>query len=76
MACLVASPIEIAFHEQQQQRQLELQQQQELQERQSHSLQSAMLALGDGREQQLYVYDPHGLPPGLPPGPFNAILDD
>ena len=76
MACLVASPIEIAFHEQQQQRQLELQQQQELQERQSHSLQSAMLALGDGREQQLYVYDPHGLPPGLPPGSFNAILDD
>ena len=76
MACLVASPIEIAFHEQQQQRQLELQQQQELQERQSHSLQSAMLALGDGREQQLYVYDPHGLPPGLPPGSLNAILDD
>ena len=76
MACLVASPIEIAFHEQQQQRQLELQQQQELQERQSHSLQSAMLALGDGREQQLYVYDPHGLPPGLPPGPFNAIDDN
>ena len=76
MACLVASPIEIAFHEQQQQRHLELQQQQELQEHQSHSLQSAMLALGDGREQQLNVYDPHGLPPGLPPGPFNAILDD
>jgi hypothetical protein len=76
MACLVASPIEIAFHEQQQQRQLELQQQQELQERQSHSLQSAMFALDDGREQQLYVHDPHGLPPGLPPGPFNAILDD
>ena len=76
MACLVAAPIEIAFHEQQQQRQLELQQQQEMHERQSHSLQSAMLALGDGREQQLYVYDPHGLPPGLPPGPFNAIDDN
>jgi hypothetical protein len=76
MACLVASPIEIAFHEQQQQRQLELQQQQELQEQQSQLLQPAMLARDDGREQQLYVYDPHGLPPGLPPGPFNAFLDN
>ena len=80
MACLVAEPIEIAFHQQQQQRQLELEQQQrqleleqqqELQGRQSQSLQSAMLARGDARAQQLYAYDPHGQPPCFPTGPFN-----
>ena len=64
MACTVAGPIEIAFHEQQQQRQHELQQQQELQDLQAQSLQSAMLVRGDGREQQPHYYDPHGVPPG------------
>ncbi len=71
MACLVAEPIEIAFHEQQQRRLLELQEQQELQERQSQLMQSAVLARDDGRVQQLSVFDPHGLPPGA----FNAYGD-